>query len=171
MTYSTPLDSPEPPAPKSILPKLEIICIAGAVIGMLFKIMYWPFSGLFLIFSLGALATIYFLQTAINLKKNPPPDMRSRSGGMACSIATIGILFKILHWPEANFMLIFGASLLFILVFTGYIMGKHSEFQRRQIILIFIALLLYWKYNTYFPPRNLPAQNQGTQVTDSLIIR
>ena len=171
MTYSTPLDSPEPPAPKSLLPKLELICISVAVLGMLFKIMHWPFSGMLLVFSLGVLATIYFLQTAMILKRNPPPDMRSRVGGMACSIATIGILFKIQHWPDANFMLILGAALLFILIFTGYIMGKHSEFLRRQIILMIFSLLLFWKYNTYFPPRNLPEQTHGTQVSDSLIIR
>jgi len=167
MSYNTPLDGPEESASKSGIPKLEWILIALALIGILFKFSHWPFSGIILILSLGSLSIFYFSQTSLNLKGTSRATARVRFGSMACSIATIGILFKILHWPDADFLLILGSAVLFILIFTGSIMGNHSVFLKKQIILLVLCLLLFWKYNSFFPPLSRPSQASGINVPDT----
>jgi len=49
------------------------------------------------------------------------------SGTLSMSLSTLGVLFKIMHWPGANVLMIFGFSifaLFFIPAYASYLYKK-----------------------------------------------
>jgi len=72
------------------------------IIGLLFKFMNWPGAGILLITSLGAIS-IALLEYAIhNRKSNSLTQIYPLLG----IVYVMGMLFKMIHWPGANIMLV-----------------------------------------------------------------
>ena len=74
------------------------------IIGLLFKFMYWPGAGTLLVTSLGAIS-IALLEYAIHNRKS---NLLTQNliYPLLGVFYVMGMLFKIMHWPGANIMLI-----------------------------------------------------------------
>ena len=93
----------------------EKIILLVVIIGLIFKLMHWPFAGLILTISLTSLA-MFYIASAFNAFEDKDKNRGlSVVCGIFMSITTIGILFKFMHWPMANIQLLVGAIPLPIL--------------------------------------------------------
>lgn len=71
-------------------------------------------------------------------------------------VLIVGVLFKIMHWPGANELLIIGFSSIFILYLFHFIMRKKYQlvFGVAKLLLLLMYLgsklftILHWPYNT-----------------------
>lgn len=88
-------------------------------VGILFKFMHWPGAGVSLILGIST-SSLIFLPLMFVLKVKEKNNNRDRIisglGALAGSALSMGILFKIMHWPGAN-MLGMSAMLLMAFVF------------------------------------------------------
>lgn len=91
---------------------VEWLLLALAGLGLLFKALAWPGGDLFLLTGLAILSSVYFCGGYWQTASGSTP-IRVFSG-IAFSIAIIGLLFKLLHWPGAAVELLvgIGASLI-----------------------------------------------------------
>ncbi|MEO8210020.1 MAG: hypothetical protein ABI840_05635 [bacterium] len=104
------------------LSKIEKGAALLFVLGFILRLLFLPFSGQLLIISCGVLAVIYFLSVTKNklnisgLFSDTGEDITGnifarfalRFAGFGLSTTVIGILFKILFWPNASFFLAVG---------------------------------------------------------------
>lgn len=100
--------------------------ISGAVsaslltIGIIFKFLHWPASGV-LVVSGTILFSLLFLPLLFTLRVKEKQQLRDKillaSGTVIAIMISLGILFKIMHWPGANML---GVSSLIAMV-TIYI--------------------------------------------------
>lgn len=90
--------------------------------GILFKIMHWPGGGVMIVF-FASMFSLYMIPVAIenviNSKKKTFSIVCNAIGAFAGMILSLGLLFKIMHWPGAGFLMIVGVflSILFIFIF------------------------------------------------------
>lgn len=123
-----------PPSPMNrfynFLPTAELICLAGAFIGVLLKRIDQPGDDVLRI-SLSGLAGIFFL-SAFRPPEGSQGDVPKgfmdllfatilpKIMGISLAVSVIGILFTLLHFPgNKEFLRIGGAVLVMALVLTG----------------------------------------------------
>lgn len=100
--------------------KIEKTFVVLAIIGVIFKLLDWPGSGIFMIISLTFLSMLYFPGAFYffadkSMKRQNTP--LSIVAGLVLSITTIGMLFRFMYWPG-------GAPILFIgLVGIPFVLG------------------------------------------------
>lgn len=99
--------------------------IFGAIIsfflmlGIFFKIMHWPGAGpLIVVFS--SFFSLYMIPVAIenimNSEKKALTMINNIISAITGMILSVGLLFKIMHWPGASVMLVFGLFLGVIMI-------------------------------------------------------
>lgn len=107
-------------AMKNTLVKSGLISTALTLLGVLFKIMHWPGASIMLVLGV-AIFGLLFIPLMIVLKfkdEEKPIDKWVLSMGLALGmVASIGVLFKIMHWPFASILIISSLS-AFILIFV-----------------------------------------------------
>lgn len=132
--------------------KTEKIFTFLTLLGLLLKYINVPGGNILLVLSLLILSLLYFpfgfyFLSDKNIKTN---TVTSIIFGWLLSIAFIGILFKIMHWPGAIVMAIFGTFLSIPLVIYSYLKFQKSNsedlnyFKKlliRSIILSIISML------------------------------
>ncbi len=104
----------------------KIMLVSGTIsaallsVGIFFKFMHWPGAGIMLVLGIG-LASLLFLPLLFTLKikeKQKSKDKLILGIGMLAAISmSLGILFKIMHWPGAN-MMGMGAVLTMMFIFV-----------------------------------------------------
>ena len=107
-----------------------ITSIILIMIGVTFKSMHWPGAGIAVVFGL-AFFSLIFIPLNIILKFKDDESKNNRIimtiGLLTASAATIGVLFKIMHWKMAN-MIMFSSLLVFVLIFIPiYFIVKYRE--------------------------------------------
>lgn len=162
---------PRPPAPMfklyEYLPKIELVCLAGAVVGVLMKYMGQPGDQI-IKFALSGLAVIYFLGA---FKPPAPVDdagttapkkgfmdllfmtILPKIAGISSAVAIIGVLFALLQLPGASEQLFIGCSTLGItLVLFGIGLAAGNENAKamtpmlyRMIPIFLISVYFYMK--------------------------
>lgn len=93
-----------------------ILCLLGS----LFKFMHWPGAGIMLILSLGFFALVFIpLNIIMKFKdeKEKTNKLLITFGFILGMGMTLGMLFKIFHWPGAN-ILMFGSLGVFALIYV-----------------------------------------------------
>ena len=83
---------------------LHLLVGAIFIIGLLFKFMHWPGAGALLITSLGVIA-IALLEYAIHNRKSKSLT-QNLIYPLLGVVYVLGMLFKMMHWPGADIMLI-----------------------------------------------------------------
>ncbi len=112
------------------------IKITGAItaililIGALFKAMHWPGAGITLVLSM-VVFSLVFIPLNIIMKFRDDEQKSNRLimtlGLLTATIGTLGILFKVMHWPGANIMF-FGSFALFAILFIPvYFFSKFKD--------------------------------------------
>ncbi|HNR55050.1 MAG TPA: hypothetical protein PKJ19_07790 [Flavobacteriales bacterium] len=87
---------------------LRAIGLAGLIVGVLFKTLHWPGAGYIVLLS--ALLTAVALVLRLASKRGPWTIRISKPGWFAPAVvmALCGMMFKTMHWPGANIMLMLG---------------------------------------------------------------
>ncbi len=87
---------------------LRALGLAGLIVGVLFKLLHWPGAGYIVLFS--ALLTATALVLRMTRLHHPWTIVISKPGWFAPAIVTAlcGMMFKTLHWPGANALLMLG---------------------------------------------------------------
>lgn len=89
---------------------IRSIAIAGFILGLLFKTLHWPGSSFILLIS-GVLTVV--MLTVLLIRKPGPMTIQLRLPAMLIGsviAVIIGGMFKIMHWPGANMLLLIGLS-------------------------------------------------------------
>lgn len=95
--------------------------------GLIFKFLHWPGASIALILGIGLLSLV-FLPLMFILKIREKQQLKDKAiigiGTLSGMLISLGILFKVMHWPGANIMMqssIFVMLLLFLPLyfFTG----------------------------------------------------
>ncbi len=128
-----------------------IISLFLIVAGTLFKLMHWPGAGIMTVLGFSTLSTVILLLAVLirSAKEYSPTFQKVLKAGMfSFSIFSLGILFRIQHWPGGEMMfLIGGAGSGLILPFIAW---KHfnsetDKLNKSAVIIglfsIFVALL------------------------------
>lgn len=106
-------------AMKRTLKIAGITSIILILLGVIFKSMHWPGAGVMVVLGL-AFFSLIFIPLNIVLKfkddKARGNQLIMTIGMLTASAATIGVLFKIMHWPGANMMMM-TSLLVFMIVF------------------------------------------------------
>jgi hypothetical protein len=156
--------------------KLEIIFICLAALGLTFKVLHFPGSGVLTVLSLSLISSLYFyvgfaLFNNIGFrklfKKESYQNISSNrvvggvATGMALSIAALGIQFKLQSWPGARVMLIFGFSSSVVITLVSLLKKSKStdnyypNILKRVVAFGAISIILFsipkptwlaWKY-------------------------
>jgi hypothetical protein len=96
-----------------------VVSIVLIILGVIFKSMHWPGAGFAVVLGL-AFFSLVFIPLNIVLKfkddKVKSNQLIMTLGMLTASAATIGVLFKIMHWPYAN-IIMFSSLLVFMLLF------------------------------------------------------
>ncbi len=121
-------------AMKRTLKTSGIISIILIVLGIIFKTMFWPGAGVMVVLGL-AFFSLVFIPLNIVLKFQDDKQSHNRIimtiGMITASAASIGVLFKIMHWPWAN-TIMFTSLLVFMLVFIPtYFVVKYRDPETR----------------------------------------
>jgi hypothetical protein len=124
-----------------------IICLAITLVATIFKIMHWPGAGILLIAGIGSLTIIYLPIAYVKLKKNTDDKLLKflyTAALISFAIDFIGAIFKIMHWPGAEKMMIIGIPLPFILFLPVYIVYHNKR--KLKTDLNFFAVLMFMVY-------------------------
>ena len=105
-----------------------ILTIILIMMGVLFKTMHWPGAGILIVLSLTSFSLV-FIPLNIVLKFKDDQESGNRIimtlGLLTAAASTIGVLFKIMHWPYAN-KIMFGSLLVFMFIPVYFIIKYRS---------------------------------------------
>ena len=132
-------------AMKRTLKITGITSIILIILGIIFKSMHWPGAGILIVLG-GAFFSLVFIPLNIVLKFQDDKESGNRIimtiGMLSASAATLGVLFKIMHWPYAN-VLMFSSLLVFILVFIPiYFIVKYKNPETKFDAIINTAFMM-----------------------------
>jgi len=131
--------------------KIEIVT-AAILFLKLFMSGSLPFLGILTIMSLGTLSMFYYLSafTKKTEKSGALNVLSNKLGGMAYSVAVIGILFRAMHWPGSSSMILIG--IVSILIYMGLIFYNNQNENKnltespeiiRSALIIFVTVVVY----------------------------
>ena len=123
-----------------------IVFINIFVIGALFKVLHWPFASILVTFGLG-LFSLGFLPLAFiqSYKGNERKNKSLYIAGFICAfICFIGALFKIQHWPGANWFLIVGVPLPFLYFLPVYIYNHNKSKENSSVNFLGVMFLMVY---------------------------
>lgn len=153
-----------------------ITLIILIMLGVTFKSMHWPGAGVMVVLGL-AFFSLVFIPLNIVLKFKDDKEKNNRIimtvGMLTASVATIGVLFKIMHWPSANILLM-SSLIVFMLVFIPiYFIIKYREPESKfnaiinTTFMVGAAGMLFALVNLGYSHKSMEEQQHHTnQVTN-----
>jgi uncharacterized membrane protein YfcA len=149
---------------KTYFPILEIVCIAGFVLGFLLKKQDYPIGGEIIMLSLSALAGIYFLSAYLPPDARPAEESEQKAGfltlfgrtiapkvlGIGSAVMVVGILFAVQQMKGSEQMLLVASATLAGASVVGFVSISTDETARkilgplllRAVPLLFIGVYL-----------------------------
>ncbi len=113
-----------------MLETVQLIALAIALFGGLFKLMHWPGANILLLVGLSSLALYYIIMGFVSSAEaqNGKERLLGYGRNFAIAVLLMGGLFKLMHWPGANLMIIDGAVGLGIaLLFQAFSSSEKRE--------------------------------------------
>lgn len=92
-------------------------------IGLIFKFMHWPGASMGIVLGIGLLSLIFLplmFILKIKEKQNVKDKLTIGIGALAGVLISLGILFKVMHWPYANMMMNSSMAILLLLFLPFY---------------------------------------------------
>jgi hypothetical protein len=149
--------------------KLEIAAVLSVIIGMVFRIMHWPYANIILIISIQILCILdltalrllaenvglrEWFKNKKTLKKDKRKTLIFRGAGVALTLIWTALLFNIMIWPDSTPMLTYG--LIAGTVSLGFTLLKISSDDKayfrvaiRLVPMLLLAVLFYLKPNVW----------------------
>ncbi len=156
-------DKPAPSSNFSLLWKIERVLIGIALFGILFKIQHYPGAGIMLVISLSCLSMMSLLRTAIPIgTKSKLSKIANTVGSLGGSVAFVGLLFKIQHYPGASVMMMNGIILLSAAFIVSFINADKSALLTDRGLRRYGAFIIAWlliNFNLVLPARVFWAAN------------
>ncbi|MFN8254239.1 MAG: hypothetical protein U0W24_01035 [Bacteroidales bacterium] len=124
---------------KNSMKTIGTISLAVMAFGVLFKIMHWPYSGILLVFGFIILALLflpallYVMYRDVNQKKHLVVYIAANLGGI---VFLAGVLFKIMHWPYAQFLFFPGLAMITYLLIPLIIYAQILNKKTNQTVLL-----------------------------------
>lgn len=123
----------------------EKVLIILAIMGETMHMFHLPAAGIITVLSLAMLSMFYFglswlLFRERETKANNIP--LSIVAGVACSIAMIGILFKVMYWPGSKTMLFIGFAFIAILIIPYFMFMNKSRDKEDGIYKYYLNTLI-----------------------------
>lgn len=91
--------------------------------GLIFKFLHWPGASAGIVFGVGLLSLV-FLPLVFVLKfkekQNTKDKLTILFGSLAAILISLGILFKVMHWPFANILIISSMAVSLLLFLPTY---------------------------------------------------
>lgn len=101
------------------------------LIGSFFKFQHWPGANVMIVVGVFFLATLFlpllFILKFKSTEENNRSIVLSFIGFISSLLICVGILFRILHWPGARFMIIIGCVLLLLGYLPIYILSIYKN--------------------------------------------
>lgn len=137
---------------KKVLTVIGYLSAILILFATLFKLMHWPGASFMIIVGMSFLLMffipLFFINRMIE-NKNIWNILSSAIGFISLEITFAGIMFKIMHWPGASFMLIAGATILAVPAMGLYMAyqliengKKFHEFWKVVVVIPIICLFL-----------------------------
>ncbi len=117
-------------AMKNTLIKSGLISVVLTLLGIIFKVMHWPGASIMLVLGVATFGLL-FIPLLILLKFKDEEETIDKwvlSIGLVLGmIASVGVLFKVMHWPGATY-LIFSSLTVFVLLYVPtYFITKYRR--------------------------------------------
>ena len=133
---------------------LERIAWGLALVGLVFRLLHWPFGGLLTVLGFSLVATLYFPLGWILFGGASRKDQLlplSVITGLVLSLTAIGMLFKLQLWPGAEFNLMMGLAGCLVVVVAIFCihsrrpLAEHyfNALRYRLVVIGLAGLLLY----------------------------
>jgi len=125
------------------------------LVGLVFKLLHWPGSGILLVLSLSTISILYFPAAFYFFSDK---DIKRQNlvlsivSGLFLSLIPLGILFKIMYWQGSQFFLLMGtvtAPIFFVIIYLYKSQIKddlktyYKNLIRRTGILTSLTILFY----------------------------
>lgn len=122
-----------------------LLCFSIFMLAVLAKIMHWPGAGPMFVLAMAFFSLIFI--PSYTISKCRHAENKSQKGmhifgGIAIAFITLGILFKIMHWPGASILLVVGTFLI-PLLYLPFFMKAHkgnSENTNEKLTKIYFAI-------------------------------
>lgn len=115
------------------------------LLGATFKVMHWPGAGVMIVLG-GATFSLVFLPLMIALKfRDEEKTTDKLIFGFSFILGIMGImgaLFKVMHWPYANFLMISSASLFIFVYIPTYFISRFRRAEEQFNTIINSVLML-----------------------------
>ncbi len=112
---------------KKIMNITGVLTVVLTLLGSIFKTMHWPGAGVMIV-SGGALFSMVFLPLLIAIKFKDDNSLKDKivfSFGLLLGMGlSAGFLFKIMHWPGANFLMITGTVIFTFCYVPAYFITR-----------------------------------------------
>ena len=146
--------------------------------GTIFKLMHWPGANIMVLLGTAILVLFYLPMILTHKVKESPRDeaLLHILGFLGLASTTVGVLFKVLHWPGAAVMLIGGMSILAFGYVPVYFYKRYQTSANRSVtlsssmialaclILIFALMKtgnsIYYEHGVMVSNENLTEQTQ-----------
>jgi hypothetical protein len=127
--------------------------IVGAIaaslvnLGITFKFQHWPGSNVMLVLGITTFALVFLpmlLKEKSGKEGSEKRTLMNTSGATGLTLFSLGILFKIMHWPGAAVMLGLSVIFLFLGYFLPYMLDKNidSEIKTAYLRKAFFAIII-----------------------------
>jgi len=124
-----------------------IFCLSTLLIGTIFKATHLPGAAILITIGLSSIAGI-FIPLALKLLLKETDDKLLKfvyyAAFVSFSFDFVGALFKILHWPGAEWLMLIGVPLPFVLFLPAYILYHNKR--KLKANMSFFSIILFMIY-------------------------
>lgn len=105
--------------------------------GTFFKLMHWPGANIMIVLGAALLVLGYYpLLLYYKLREAPGNEsLLHLSGYLGMTLTTVGVLFKIMHWPSANVLLWSGLGAIAFVYIPLYFYNKYKSSVNKPVTL------------------------------------
>lgn len=131
---------------KTIVKIIGVLSLIMLAVAALFKIMHWPGAGIIMVLGFAFLCFLFFpslVYTLYRETKSPLRGLVHFSGFLGGSVFILSILFKIMHWPGANIMIMSGIGILNLLFIPSLTISYYKKGHKGLAVLGGISGFIY----------------------------
>jgi hypothetical protein len=114
------------------------ICASIINLSITFKIQHWPGAGVLMVSGLACFALIFvpmLLRKKLKEEGSERTTLMNTLGATGLTLFSLGILFKLMHWPGAAIMLTLSIFFLFFGYFLMYLLDRSINPEEKTVYL------------------------------------
>jgi hypothetical protein len=126
---------------------LGILACILTTCGCTFKVMHWPGAAIILTIGMVMLALLFIpLATSSSCKAEPDKKMKTfyLLAGIVFAVSFISTLFRIMHWPGANTLLMISIPLPFVVLLPAFMLANPVD--KEINYMHFMAVMFFFAY-------------------------